>query len=224
MRTHDEIRAELIRQIAAGDVKQAEVARHLCIAPARIAEIRNGTRRIQPDEMPKLAQLLGMEPEPRVLDPVLSVEQIPHWGKVAQGVWLEQGQADEDARRSVPYDRMGGDAGTADLFAVTPEGNSMNKVFMPGTRLICRKVPFGGGAYKSGDYVIAERTAHDLFEMTVKRLEIDDDGQHWLHSESTDERFSEPWPIGKPDNGYHSDVEVRVLGKVIRAVLSFEDR
>lgn len=220
MLTHDEIRDELIRQIDAGKQKQAEVARHLCIAPARVQEIRKGTRRVQQDEMPKLAVLLGMKEAERNFRAVESVSLIPNWGKVAQGVWLEQSEFDQG--ETVPYDRSAGDAPPVDLFAVTPEGTSMNLRFMPGTRLICRKVQFASGSFRPGDYVIAERTAHDLVELTVKRLEIDDDGAYWLHSESSDKRFQEPWLIGKPEET-GDDTEVRVVGKVIRAVQDFEN-
>jgi SOS-response transcriptional repressor LexA len=223
MITHDEIKAELIRQIESKQVKQAAVARHLNVAPARISEIRAGDRRIQPDEMPKLAEFLGMiEPDPMRRDPVESVDEIPNLGRVAQGVWMEQTETDLESK--VAYDRLKGDPPATDLFAVTPEGTSMNLRFMPGTKLICRRVPFGIGGFQSGDYVIAKRTAHDLYEMTCKRVEIDEDGVYWLYSESSDPKFAEPWRIGKPDEEHHLDVEVEVIAKVIRAVQDFENR
>lgn len=220
MLTHDEIRAELLRQIDSGAVKQADVARQLAIAPARISEVRKGTRRIQPDEMPKLAALLGMRQQDVNTSGVLSYAKIPHWGKVAQGIWLEQATSEPDGD-FVIYDQLDGEIPTADLFAVTPEGTSMNLRFAPGTRLICRRVSFGDGGFQSGSYVIVERTNHDLREMTCKRVEVDQDGVFWLHSESSDPRFLEPWRIGKPNNGHHVDTEVRVIGKVIRAVTDF---
>ena len=223
MITHDEIKAELIRQIDSKQLKQAAVARHLSIAPARIAEIRGGTRRIQPDEMPKLAELLRMvEPDLTRRDPVESVDEIPNLGRVAQGVWMEQTEADPENK--VAYDRLSGDPPATDLFAVTPEGTSMNLRFMPGTKLICRRVPFGTGRFESGDYVIVKRTAHDLYEMTCKRVEIDQDGVYWLYSESSDPKFAKPWRVGKPDEGHHTDVEVEVIAKVIRAVQDLENR
>lgn len=221
MLTHDEIRAELLRQIESDKVKQVDVARHLGIAPARISEIRKGTRRIQQDEMPKLAAFLGMR-EPDVnSSSVLSSVMIPHWGKVAQGVWLEHGASEPDGD-FVIFDRINGDPPATDLFAVTPEGTSMNLRFPAGTRLICRSVSAASGGVQSGSYVIAERTNHDLREMTCKRVEVDDAGVFWLHSESSDPRYSDPWCIGKPDADHHVDSEVRIIGKVIRAVLDFE--
>lgn len=223
--THEEIRSELIRQIDAGKVKQVDVARKLAIAPARVAEMRKLERRVQQDEMPVLATLLGLSDErPKKERPVEETARIPHWGKVAQGLWLEQSfhSPDPDDLEFVPYDRVRGDPEATDLFAVTPEGTSMKDRFPLGTNLICRRIPFGTGSIAPGDYVIVEREAHDLREMTCKRVEMDDDGVYWLHSETDDDRFKEPWRIGRPNNGLFTDNEVRVIGKVIRAVQDYE--
>lgn len=222
MLTHDEIREELLRQIDAKKVTQADVARKLCVAPARIAEIKRGARKIQPDEMPKLAAYLGLlKDSSEYLTKIQSVSQIFNMGKVAQGVWLQE-STDDTERKTVTYDRRLGDPSPQDLFAVTPEGNSMNLRFMPGTQLICRKIPFGLDDLRSGDYVVAARTRHDLRELTCKRLEISADGIYSLHSESTDERFAKPWVIGKPDVDNYDDREIQVIGRVIRAIQDFE--
>jgi len=110
----------------------------------------------------------------------------------------------------------------SDLFSVTPRGKSMNQRFRdPGIRLICHRIPFTDAVYQSGDLVIVERQAHDLCELTCKRVEIDGDGVFWLHSESDDAEFAEPWRIGKPDNGSHHDAEIRVIAKVLRGVIDY---
>lgn len=222
MPTHEEIRAELIRQIDAEQVKQVDVARKLGIAPARVAEMRKGLRRVQMNEMEPLAEMLGMiDPDHPVGRPVVRTIMIPHLGKVAQGLFLEQSLSDPDASENVPYDISAGDPAPSDLFAVTPEGGSMNKIFAPGLRLICQRVPFGTGDYRSGDLVIVERTAHDLRELTCKRLRVDDGGQAWLESESTLPEYAAPWFIGKPDGDHHNDMEICVIGRVLRGVVDF---
>lgn len=218
MLTADQIREELVRQLETGKLTGAQVARVLNIAPARVTEMRKGQRRVQQNEMESLAKLLGLDNSVAVQ----ATYEIPNLGKVAQGVWIEETHPLGDERKTVTYDRMRGDPPPEDLFAVTPEGNSMNLRFMPGTQLICRRVSFGSGSYSAGDYVIAQRKAHDLVELTVKRLEIDADGQYWLHAESSDERFKEPWFVGKPDPDQHDDTEVAIVAKVIRAVQDFE--
>ncbi len=218
MLTAEDILAEMIRQIDAGEIAQVDVARHLGIAPARVSEMKKGARRLQTGEMQPLAQLLGMV-EVGVLDgsAIEAPYMIPHLGKVAQGVWLEQ-TTDEEPLPPVPYDRFRGDPAPTDLFAVTPEGTSMNLRFPIGSRLICRRVCFGNANVASGHYVIVSRTAHDLRELTCKRVEIDAEGNYWLHSESDDPRFKEPWFVGQPDNGHFTDMEVVIEGRVIRAV------
>lgn len=226
MLTHDQIRAELIRQLESEKIKGVDVAAKLNIAPARITEIKKGERRIQQKEMPTLAELLGMvEPPLGSVKPIVSETAVPYLGEVAQGVWLEQSMASDDPTDmpSVVYDRMKGDPGPENLFAVRPVGTSMNLAFRdPRTYLICRRVPFTDYYPKAGEYVIVERTAHDLREYTCKRVEIDGDGVFWLHSESDDPRWHDPWRIGKPDAGHHSDVEITIIGKVIRAIQDYE--
>ncbi len=217
-----EIREELIRQLDAKTVTGAGVAKALNIAPARVTEMRKRERRVQQEEMQPLALLLGMVEREPTLTQVQSVTPVQNWGKVAQGVWLEQTEIDPDDVTFVAYDRLPGDTAPVELFAVTPEGASMNQAFMPGVQLICRRIGGTDEWLLDGDYVIAERSNHDLRELTCKRVRKDDRGRFWLHSESSDDRFAQPWLIGGNGDGEHTDIEVRVIGKVIRAVQNFE--
>lgn len=57
---HDEILAELITQLDAKKVTGKGVAAFLGVQPPRITEMKNGGRRIQPHEMARLAEFLGM--------------------------------------------------------------------------------------------------------------------------------------------------------------------
>ena len=223
MPTHDQIRDELIRQIDSGEIKQIDVARKLAVAPARIAEVRKGQRKIQPDELHIVAALLGMVTPEASTTQVLSTQMIPNYGRVAQGVWLEQLPEDIAAEREpVPYDRMPGDPPAIDLFAVTPEGKSMDRIFPPGIRLICQRVPWGVGKVRQGSLVIVSRISHDLHELTCKRLRRDDDG-YWLESESTSTDFAEPWFIGDGESdGAGQDIEIRIIGTVIRGVIDYQ--
>jgi predicted XRE-type DNA-binding protein len=58
--THDDIMAELLRQLEAKQVLAKDVAAHLGIARPRITEMVKGDRRIQQHEMAPLVGLLGM--------------------------------------------------------------------------------------------------------------------------------------------------------------------
>lgn len=224
---HDALLAELIRQIDDKRIKQADVAAALGIAPARVAEMRKGDRRIQAREMAPLARFLGVdgaEPPP-IVKTVQSSTSIPVLGKVAAGVWLEQSVDDPASRRFVPYDRLPGDPGVADLFAVIPEGASMNKTFPEGIVLICRRVPFGFAEVAAGDLVIVEREAHDMREMTCKRLALDEEtGDFLLLSESDRPEFQKPIRVPRSDENEDVDNGVTIIGKVERGVLDFARR
>lgn len=222
MLTHDQILAEMVRQLDDKKLSARAVATKLNIAPARITEMRNGKRRVQQREMPVLAELLGLSERSQPVTAVSGTVEVPHIGKVAQGLWLEESYQDPDEPEYVKFDLRPGDPSPDDLFAVTPEGLSMNLRFPVGVQLVCRRVPFGNGKFKSGDLVIVERRNHDLRERTCKRIEIDDEGVYWLHSESDQPQFQEPWRIGRPDEASHVDNEINVLGKVLRGVIDYE--
>lgn len=225
MITHDELREEMIAQMDAGLLRPKDVQDALHLPSARVSEMRGRRRRIQQHEMPILAELLGLvEGARNQIGKIARTVQVKHLGNVAQGLWMDQSYYHDDDVEYVPFDMRPGDAVNADeLFAVTPIGKSMNLRFPEGMQLICRRIPFTDNVLRSGEYVIVERRNHDLTEMTCKRMEIDGDGVFWLHSESDQPEFKEPWLIGKPDHEDHSDIEISVIGKVIRGVIDYEN-
>lgn len=62
--THEQILAELTRQLDENVLTGKAVADALKIAPARVSEMKKGDRRIQPREMPVLAKMLKMNDAP----------------------------------------------------------------------------------------------------------------------------------------------------------------
>lgn len=225
MHSHDEILAEMVRQIEAKIWKQNALAAALSIAPARVKEMMLGKRRIQPAEMAPLAKLLGMtQDEAPAMVPISSSPHVPFLGKVAAGVWLEESWRDPDYLETVPFDRLPGDPGAADLFAVQPEGDSMDRKWPDPVYLIFRRVKFGFADVAPGNYVLVERENHDLYEMTCKRLEIDDEtGDFLLVSESSNPKYADPIRVRRsPEDGDHVDTGVNVIGKLVRAVQDYE--
>lgn len=228
MLTPDVIREELIKALVSGRFKGTEVAEKLNVAPSRVTEMKNRDRQVQPQEMEALAEMLGLVPASTGARPhsLHSSNDIPFLGKVAQGVWIEETLAEPDPEcvPRVKYDRIAGDPSEADLFALEPEGTSMNLAFpLPNMMLICRRIPFGTGDLKSGDYLIVERTAHELRELTCKRVEIDADGSFSLHCESSDPKYKNVvWQIGMPDAGHHIDEEIAITAKVVRAIVNYD--
>jgi SOS-response transcriptional repressor LexA len=138
-------------------------------------------------------------------------------GKVAAGLWREQAQFSDAERFKI---KVGpGPIGGAERFAVLAEGRSMDLVIPDGSILECVRVA-ASVPPREGDLVIVERRAHDLTEMTCKRL-IMKDGEWALHAESTLPEFSEDIPIGVPSEDYHlNDETIRVIGIVVRSYQS----
>lgn len=134
-------------------------------------------------------------------------------GAVAAGVWREQSDWPPDERYKIevgPCPIRG-----AERFAVRMEGFSMDKTIPPGADLECLRVAYGTIEPRPGDLVIVERIAHDLTEMTCKRLDLDED--EWiLRCESTKPEFQEVIRIGKPDPDAFIDDGVNVIGIVLK--------
>jgi hypothetical protein len=154
---------------------------------------------------------------------VIESPEIPWLGKAAAGVWLEQSVRDPDSMETVPYDRMAGDPGPDNLFAITPEGDSMDLKWPEPVKLIFRWAKFGFADVAPGNYVLVERENHDLYEMTCKRLEIDEEtGDFLLISESSNPKFRDPIRVPRsPEDGDHVDTGISILGKLVRAVQDY---
>lgn len=121
MVTHDEIRDELIRRLDSRRDTGAGLARLLRIAPARISEIKKGTRRIQPDEMPVLAKFFGMG-EVALPEEESNIVWVPVIGIAAAGSWRD---AIEIPAFVVPQLKR---PGCNQAFAVQVDGDSMDLI------------------------------------------------------------------------------------------------
>lgn len=137
-------------------------------------------------------------------------------GAVAAGRWLEQ----TDWPESEQYDVKFGPPPFrgAKRFGVRMEGQSMNRTIKDGSDLECLWIKFSNIEPRPGDLVIVERKAHDLTEMTCKRLDRDEQG--WLlRAESFDPQFDDPIRIGEPSPDTVTDEGIRVVGVVLTAKL-----
>jgi SOS-response transcriptional repressor LexA len=168
-------------------------------------------RGISPSEVMKLAGLQGSD---RSLLQDGGEETLKVTGAVAAGIWKEQSDWPEEEQ--YPLEVGPSPVRGVERFAVRMEGYSMDKTIPPGSDLECLRVSYGVVEPEPGDLVIVERHAHDLTEMTCKRL--DREGDEWvLRSESTKPEFQEVIRIGTPDKEAFIDNEVKVIGIVIKA-------
>ena len=124
----------------------------------------------------------------------LQMETIFVRGAVQAGVWTEALEWDpaDWMEVSAPIDpRL--PAGT-ERFGLLARGTSMNRLFPPGSIVICARyydLPHGP---KSGDKVVVLRRSAKLggFEATVKEYELASDGRHILWPRSSDPAFQQP--------------------------------
>ena len=147
-------------------------------------------------------------------EPVAADEWVEVIGAVQAGVWREQSDWSPSERYEVRFgpSPMPG----ADRFGLKMEGLSMNRTIPPDSDLECLRIGWSGIRPAPGSLVIVERNAHDLVELTCKRLDMIED--EWvLRCESTEPEFQDVIPIGKPDDGMFSDEEVRVVAVVLSA-------
>lgn len=133
---------------------------------------------------------------------------IPIVGEVRAGMWLELGQQGEiDQWLPIMPDSS---AGPGEQFAVKVVGDSMNKVFPPGSFAIVLKWDREGmDGLKSGDIVVVRRQRAMTYEATLKRA-VMMDGKWNLYPESTNPRYA-PLIMGEKDHGE----DVIIIGKVI---------
>lgn len=102
--------------------------------------------------------------------------------------------------------------------------DSMDKVFPVNSTLHVVSTAHMGYEPATGDWVIVERTTRNgaLVERTVKEVLVTARGVE-LWPRSHNPRWSTPISVA-PDLADGSDVEVRIVGKVFRAYLLFDDQ
>lgn len=183
----------------------------------RIADIleKHGVER---SEVMRLAGITGelvVEPIRKASREEDSEEWVEVSGAVQAGVWRAQSDWAANERYDVRFgpSKVPG----AKRFGVRMEGLSMNRTIPPGADLECMWIKFSPIEPKVGDLVIVERNAHDLTEMTCKRLDRDADGSWLLRSESFEPEFQDPIRVPASDSHEVVDDEVRVIGIVLSA-------
>lgn len=123
-------------------------------------------------------------------------QMVPVVGSVAAGIWQK---VDMDPRHHEEIPVFGLQGRFPRAQALVVDGQSMDKVFRPGTKLICvtaQDYLAAGYRIVSDLYVIARRIHADGdYELTVKQLEILKDGAHWLWPRSTQPDFQQPIKI-----------------------------
>lgn len=156
MVTHEDIRTELLRRLAAHELTGKAVSLLLGVAPARITEIKAGKRRIQPEEMAVLVRFLGLDKGNAAQD-ASNIVEIPVIGAASAGAWRE---AVTFPKYTV---RLARRSDCHPAFAVEVAGDSMDRVMAEGSWAVID--PEQTRLYDGRVYLIAN---HE-FEATIKR-------------------------------------------------------
>jgi len=147
----------------------------------QIVKLEKGLRKLTKEWAERLAPHLGCSPA-TLLFPETSIPGAPVLGTVQAGVWREasedplhlEGWDDPLAggyeRIPCPPDRR---YPHAPVFALRVEGDSMDRVFPPGSYALCVRLADAGlGVHDiaPGSIVVCQRRRHDIYEATLKRL------------------------------------------------------
>jgi repressor LexA len=202
----------------------------------------------KPATLTKLAQALKVPPSYFLLAAsqeegkpgTLRTETIFVRGAVQAGVWVEAiewGPADW-MEISAPVDPRLGKG--VERFGLLLKGSSMNRIYPPGSILICARYYDLPRGPKTGDEVVVLRRSAQLggFEATVKEYELDGQGRHVLWPRSYDPEFQTPIiipggeaPVASPSGSFDSadfdhhafhqagEPEVLIVARVLTAII-----
>ncbi len=158
--------------------------------------LEKGKARLTEKMATKLAKALDVSSELLLQQPVPGAPVI---GAVQAGVWREAAEdplhiegwddplASDYERIPCPPDRR---YPHAPVFALRVEGDSMDKIFPPGSYALCVRLDDAALSAKdvpAGSIVVVQRRKHDIYEATLKRLQRTD-GDIILVPESSNPR------------------------------------
>lgn len=196
---------------------QKDIAEHLGISPDKVSKVFRGKRQWSGKEIVALDNWLRSGQSKQIIE-VKDSNYIPILGKVAAGAWLEESYSGSLKEEKIKFDHLSHGLNASNLFAVIPDGDSMNKIFPENCKLICKHTGDQHWSSFIGRYVIVQRQNHNMTELTCKRLEIEGDN-FALYSESTNPAHQKPILI---KNGHDdSDYEISLIGNVIRHVVEY---
>lgn len=189
---------------------RAGLAAALGLPTPRVTEILGGRRRVQLEELPRIAEYLGislMQLSTIAEMLVGSYGFVPVRGAVAAGVWREPALFDEitEHYRMTIDPKWPSDA----VFMVRVTGQSINRRAAAGDLALCLSCSAAPREIADGDWLVVERRRDQLVERTIKRAKQTPAGvELWPHSD--DPRYQVPIRFGD-----HPGEEVSVVAFVL---------
>ena len=206
--------AEYIEQLLKNkNMKPIEFAKIIGVDRSTITRYLNGSRKISMDDLPKMAATLGISPINLLIDENAVEEtqvtegiELPLYGSVAAGALaVVEGVTTSDIEYiSMPQKLLGKYSNCGDMFAMTVNGESMNKIIKNESIVIAK--PMDSLEYKDGDIVIfSYNNEYSLKRFSPNELE----GFVLFKSESTDKTFKD---IPVPKDTLN---DLKIYGKVV---------
>jgi transcriptional regulator with XRE-family HTH domain len=173
------------------NLTQAQLAEMIGTTDATIQRLETGKRQLTERWASQISLVLGVDVT-EVFGQLLPVATagLTVEGEVQAGVWREIDVIDEPKHPPLP---IGPDPRyqSSKQFALLVQGTSMNKVFAPGTFIVCVPWMNVGRPPREGDIVVVERRRDGMVETTVKKVAVHN-RKLVLMPDSTDPRFQNP--------------------------------
>lgn len=160
------------------NIRSAELAEIIGVAPPTITRWETGDRRIKMEELLRVAAALDVSLDDLKITPdcdtpreALPIKQrIPLLSTVQAGAWAEGIEFPHDEIEHYPYHKKT----SKRAFALRVQGTSMQPTYQPGDIIIINPEK----QYKHGSDVVAMQA--DSHEVTFKRLSIEEGGKMYL--------------------------------------------
>jgi transcriptional regulator with XRE-family HTH domain len=181
--------------------------------PTTVNRLELGKRELTLKWIFKISEALSVQPA-EIFGELLTAtpaSRLPVKGEVAAGIWKEGDVFDEPRHSAVP---IGPDPRYMDKeqYALIVQGTSMNKLFKPGTFIVC--VPWDelGRPIRHDDVVVVERRRDGMVEHTVKRVASRGRSVR-LMPESDDPKWQESLALEPDKDGDEISIKALVVGK-----------
>jgi transcriptional regulator with XRE-family HTH domain len=170
---------------------QAQLAEMIGTTDATVQRLETGRRQLTERWAVQIATVLGVDVS-EVFGQILpaTASGLHVLGEVQAGVWRENDVLDEPKHPPLPLGPDPRYQGKTQ-FALLVQGESMNKVFNPGTFIVCVSWADIGRQPREGDIVVVDRRRDGMVETTVKRIAVQN-RKLVLMPDSTDPRFQSP--------------------------------
>lgn len=198
------LNSEVKHRLSASTLSKIEGA--AAVAYEKRVKVAWGQRSLDKD---KLRNFDLVEYPPSVMAQTENPRFVRVLGHVQAGDWreaIEWAHEDQYVVGNPPFPEYAQDP----KFALEVRGTSMNKIYPPGTIVLC--VPFihvDRNPVPGEKVLVQRRSPNGMVEATVKEFQIDDHGRAWLWPRSTDPEHQQP--LRFEGTGEEDDILVTAL-------------